>query len=177
MKYQTGRNTFTLFIDEIKVKEKLVYDKFEMKVIGFVDFNDQLDKLESGNSKPEIATYVLTLMVRGIFINLRFPYANFPSKSVTGDALFLIVWEAIERLEKIGFKVLVITGDGASANRRFMNFHGKKTSTRNPVYKTTNPYASEKRELFFMSDPPHLMKTARNCWSHSGEKQSRHMWV
>lgn len=111
------------------MKEKLVYDKFEMRVIGFVDLgevNDQLDKLESGNSKPEIATYVLTLMVRGIFINLRFPYANFPSKSVTGDALFLIVWEAIERLEKIGFKVLVITGDGASANRQFMNFHGKK---------------------------------------------------
>ena len=168
----------TVVIDEMKVKEKLVYDKFEMRVIGFVDLgevNDQLDKLESGT--PEIATYVLTLMVRGIFINLRFPYANFPSKSITGDALFLIIWEAVERLERIGFKVLVVTGDGASANRRFMSFHGQKTDVRNPIYKTRNPFTKEKREVYFMSDPPHLMKTARNCWSHSGEEQSRHMWV
>ncbi len=71
------------------MKEKLVYDKFETRVIGFVklgEVNDQLDKLE--NATPDIATCVLTIMVRGIFINLRFPYANFPSKSITGDALF-----------------------------------------------------------------------------------------
>lgn len=143
----------TIVIDEIKVKEKLVYDKFETRVIGFVDLgevNDQLDKLENGNSTPDIATYVLTIMVRGIFINLRFPYANFPSKSITGDALFLIIWEATERLEKLGFKVLVITGDGASANRRFMNMHGKKTSVRNPIYKTKNPYSQEKRDIFYI---------------------------
>ena len=56
----------TLVVDEIKVKEKLVYDKFETKVVGFVNLgevNDQLDKLESGNSMPDIATYVLTIMV------------------------------------------------------------------------------------------------------------------
>ncbi len=48
----------------MKVKEKLVYDKFEMRVIGFVDLgevNDQLDKLESGSSTPKIATYVFTI--------------------------------------------------------------------------------------------------------------------
>lgn len=170
----------TIVMDEIKVKEKLVYDKYETRVIGFVDLgevNDQLDKLEHGNNTPDIATYVLTIMVRGIFINLRFPYANFPTTSITGDALFLIIWEAVERLEKIGFKVLVITGDGASANRRFINMHGKKTSTRNPCYKTKNPYSQDKRDIYFMSDPPHLMKTARNCWSHSGDEQSRNMWV
>ena len=143
----------TIVIDEIKVKEKLVYDKYETKVIGFVelgDVNDQLDKLQSGNLKPEVATYVLTIMVLGIFINLRFPYANFPTTSTTGDALFLIVWEAVERLEKIGFKVLVITGDGASANRRFFSLHDKKENTRNPCYKTKNPYSQDKRDIIIL---------------------------
>ena len=39
------------------------------------------------------------------------------------DFIFLIVWKAIETLEKLGFKVLVITADGASANRKFFRMH------------------------------------------------------
>ena len=28
----------------------------------------------------------------------------------------------------------------------------------------------------FFADPPHLIKTSRNCLYHSGEGKSRHMW-
>ena len=107
------------------------------------DVYDELDKLQrnlkSSTTTPEVATYVLTLMVRGIFTPLRFPYANFPTTSITGDSMFLIVWEAVERLEKLGFKVLVITADGASANRRFFQMHGGTCNSRNPCYKTKKP--------------------------------------
>ena len=91
--------------------------------------NDQLAKFEREASNDteqscgEVATHILTLMVRGIFFRLRFPYAHFPTTGITGDYIFLIVWEAIERLERLGFKVLVITADGASANRRFFRMH------------------------------------------------------
>ena len=46
-------------------------------------------------------------------------------------------------------------------------------------YKTTNTFAhpKEKRPLFFISDPPHLIKTTRNCWSHSGYNGTRLMKV
>ena len=130
------------------MKEKLVYDKYGTKVIGFVNIgevNDELDKLErdmkSNTKLPEIATYILTLMVRGIFTALRFPYANFPTTSITGDSMFLIVWEAVERLEKLGFKVLVITADGASANRKFFQMHSTNTISQNLCYKAKNPYS------------------------------------
>lgn len=151
-------------------------------MIGFVnlgDVNDQLDKLQSKSSTdiPEVATYVLTIMVRGVFTGLRFPYANFPTTSITGDSLFLIVWEAIERLEKLGFKVLVINADGASPNRKFFHMHSAKANACCPCYKTKNPYSEDERDIFFMSDVPHLMKTARNCWSHSGNGKTRNMWV
>ena len=36
-----------------------------------------------------------------------------------------------------------------------------------PSYKTINPFSPEKRPIFFISDVPHLLKTTRNCWSHS----------
>ena len=31
------------------------------------------------------------------------------------------------------------------------------------VYKVKNPFTSEDRLIFFLSDPPHLVKTTRNC--------------
>lgn len=52
-------------------------------------------------------------------MNLSFPYAHFATTNLTGENLFTIVWEAIERLERLGFKVIAITADGASPNRKF----------------------------------------------------------
>ena len=45
-------------------------------------------------------------------------------------------------------------------------------------YKTLNPYSDETRYIYFISDVPHLMKTVRNCWSHSfGHGCTRKLWV
>lgn len=84
--------------------------------------------------------------------------------------LFPIVWEAIRQL---GAKVICVVADGASANRKFFRMHGQK----NLFYKTHNLFAcpSENRSLFFISDPPHLIKTTLNCWSHSGDGGTR--WI
>ena len=56
---------------------------------------------------------MLTFMVRGIFTKLEFPYAQFPTRGVTADKLFPIVWDAVRNLEECGLKVMVITCDGA----------------------------------------------------------------
>ena len=162
-----------LLLDEMKIKESLVYDKIGAKVIGFVDLgsvNNQLLEFEQSCNNPPIATHMLVLMVRGIFIHLQYPYAHFPTTKLSGATLFPIIWEAVERLEFIGFKVIVITADGASPNRKFFSLHGGS-------YKTVNPYSDDERYIYFVSDPPHLIKTTRNCWSHSGEQGPRHLWV
>ena len=112
-----------LLLDEMKLKENLVYDKHEANV-GFVDvgdFNNQIAELEKECSSSDfsphesVATHMLVLMVRGIFTKLEFPYAHFLTKDLSGEQIFPIVREATERLEKLGFKVLVVTADGASA--------------------------------------------------------------
>ena len=63
-----------LVLDEMKVKESLVFDKHETKVVGFVDIrdvNNELDDLErqcsATNQHPVIVTHMLVLMVRGVF--------------------------------------------------------------------------------------------------------------
>ena len=172
-----------LLIDEMKIKQSLVYDKHGSQVIGFVDlgsFNEQLADLEGreGDSgHAPVATHMLALMIRGMFLTLNFPYAHFPTEKMKADQLFVIIWEAVERLERLGLKVIAITGDGASTNRKFFRMHGH-SRTDTPCYKTVNPYADSRDIEFFISDVPHLVKTTRNCWSHSyGHGYKRKLWV
>ena len=122
-----------VLIDETKIKENLVYDKHETKIIRFVDIGDvgnQLSPLEccsyrseSATSRPSIATHMLVLMVKGIFFHMEYPYACFLTHRLTASSLFSIMWEGIEHLEELGFKVIAIMGDGASTNRKFFKMH------------------------------------------------------
>ena len=168
----------TILFDEIKVKESIVYDKHSSHVLGFVELNDLYDELlqleDSEEGHKPVATHVLAFMVRGIFTDLKFPFAHFPTKDISGDQLFSLIWDAIERIERLGLKVVALTGDGCSPNRKFFRMHA---TSKELCYKTKNIYAPEKRFIYFFSDVPHLMKTARNCWSHSSKKGTRHLWV
>ena len=83
-----------LIADEMKIKEDLVYDKTGCHVLGFVNLgsiNEQLQALEektaalTDKTVSEFANHMLTLMVRGIFFKLEFPYASFPSQGIYSD--------------------------------------------------------------------------------------------
>ena len=41
------------------------------------------------------------------------------------------------------------------------------------LHKVRNPFADDDRPFLFFSDPPHLIKTTRNCWS----SKHRNLWV
>ena len=102
-----------LLIDEMHIKEDLIYDKHSGALIGFAnlgEINTHLlhfeHSLSQGDSASQpLAKTMLTFMVRGLFTSLRFPYAQFPCTKLTGDLLFDPFWEAIYRLERCGFKV------------------------------------------------------------------------
>lgn len=113
-----NRRFCALLVDEMKLKENLVYDKFEGEIIGFTDLghvNNEILNLErecQGNTDhPPVAKHLLVFMVRVFFFKLDFPYAHFASLNATGDLLFPIVWKAIEHIESIGLKVICITAD------------------------------------------------------------------
>ena len=170
-----------IIIDEMKVKEGLVFNKYTGEVIGFTnlgDVNNNLLQLENEGELPSVAKYVLVLMVRGLLFNLQYPYAHFGTQGVTAELLYPIVWECIQRLEASGLKVLFVTADGASPNRKFFRMHRAVGDKSKYVYKTYNPYSTETpRSIYFFADPPHLLKTVRNYWSHSGPKGTRHIKV
>lgn len=150
-------------------------------LIGFADLgglNTRLAAfertLESDGccTKQPLAKSMLVLIVRGLFSGLQFPYAQFPCGSLKGDQMFHIFWKAVGRLERYGFRVLGLTCDGLAANRQLFRLHAPKRN-KELVHKTPNPYSKEDRYVFFLSDPPHLLKTIRNCFAN----KNRHLWV
>lgn len=168
-----------IVMDEVHIKNDLVYDKQQGCLIGFTnlgDTNNSLLKFESvlsGDAQYQqpLAKSMLVLMVRGLFFKLNYPYAQFACDSLKGDLLFDPVWEAIARLEGLGFCVLALSCDGASPNRRLWSLHSDKK--KELLYKVPNVFAKDGRDLYFISDPPHLLKTIRNSWSSN----NRNLWV
>ena len=113
-------------------------------------------------------------MVKGVSTKLCFPLAHYATDGITADLLYPLIWRAIGTLEvDLNLHVLFITCDGASPNRNFFKLHGRQDEL---IYYTVNPYSPDKN-VYFISDPPHLLKTVRNCFSNSySHCTSRSLW-
>ena len=174
-----------LVMDEMYVREDLVYDKHSGALIGYANIGETNQHLlefeqavhqerDEAAGSHDLAKTMFVFMIRGIFSSLQFPYLQLPcGTAVCGDQLFDPFWEAVYRLERLGLQVLAATADGASSNRRFMAIHKISRKRGEILYKVINPYAAKERYLYFISDPPHLLKTVRNAWASA----KRHLWV
>ena len=159
-----------LVLDEMYVKESLVYDKHTGSLTGYSDMGDvnnlfaelEEEKKSSVSRRP-LAKCVLVFMVRGLFNRLKFPYVHFPTTSTTGAELFPILRKMISRLTRLGLRIMTVTCDGASENRLLFSLHDEKNNK--TAYKINNVYTNEGHPIFFISDPSHLIKTIRNCFS------------
>lgn len=167
-----------LLLDEMYVKEGLVFDKNTGAITGFVDlgdFNNHFIDLENVITKGKkshrpLAKTLLVFMVRGAVTHFVFPYALYPTASPRGCDLFPLFWNVIERLTRNSFHVLAVTCDGAACNRSLFRLHSMKRGT---VYKTLNVFSVTNEWIYFFADPPHLMKTTRNCFA----SLKRNLWV
>lgn len=107
-------NYVSLLLDEIHIKEDLVFDKHSGMMIGFMDLgNINMHLLHFEESvkrdtppEPQIAKSMMVFMVRGLFTRLQFPYAQCNCANLSGEQLYKPFWEAVRRIETCGFKVI-----------------------------------------------------------------------
>lgn len=174
-----------LLLDEMKVQENLVWDKHTGELIGYVDLGDPAVNYATLQKVDNIATHVLVFMLRGIINPIKFSFANFATTGATGCQLFPLLWKAVSICESNDIRVLAVTCDGASSNRKLFDMHFKlqaddaASNNVDVIYRTPNPFSKEsiRMYLYFFADPPHLIKTARNCLANSGDgKATRLMW-
>ena len=64
--------------------------------------------IDSGEPSVSLASTMMVLMVRGLLCKLDYPYAQFACVKVAGDLIFDPIWEAVARLERMGFCVGIV---------------------------------------------------------------------
>lgn len=182
-----------LLFDEMNIKENIVQRKKTGQIVGYCKLSEVQTELAELRAKleaeaeggrgvvpptPAIAKKILSYMVRGTSNDIQTCVASYPVNSLTREDLHQYTWDVTEALETAGIKIVAFVADGSPANRSFFEMHppaeNGKTST-GLVFKTTNPFDIS-RCIFFIPDPPHALKTARNCLHSSGRKKSRHMF-
>lgn len=96
-----------LLLDKVYIREDLLYEKQTGRLVGFTTLGNVNDYLlaEDGDDGDDLAKTMMVFMVRGLFTPLRFPYAQFPCASVTGDLLYHPFWQAVFRLGWMELKV------------------------------------------------------------------------
>ena len=81
----------------------------EVNVITIIIINKEIEELKDHSTKThgDIATHVLTFMARRVFTNQEFTVAHNPTKALTNDKLYFMVWEIVKALEGLGFKISI----------------------------------------------------------------------
>ena len=97
---------------------------------------------------------------------------------ISANYLVYIVWRAIRILEIAGLQVICVVADGASANRRFFRLHAIEEYKKCGItYLAPNICHAPGDKVYFIADPPHLIKTIRNAWHNSQHNRSHHLIV
>lgn len=117
VKPSTERNKYVLLlIDEMHIREDLVYDKHSGELIGYANLGDinnhlffliDFEQSINDQAEPKFAKTMLVFMVRGMFNKLQFAYVQFPAVDLTGDLLYEPFWEAVRRIENCRLKVCI----------------------------------------------------------------------
>ena len=166
-KLEPFQNNVSICLDEMKLQQVLVYKRSSGKLVGFCEMGDINQEIESFQARcvdkessvltisKDIAKYVNVFVVRGIYTHLESTIGYHASRGFTGDQLFLLVWEATRILKVVGFKVRSWVCDEATQNRS-MEFQITLE------YVITQLTGSPDKNIYFISDVPHLLKTTRN---------------
>ncbi|CAC5390212.1 unnamed protein product [Mytilus coruscus] len=141
-----------LVFDEMKIKEGLVWSAETNELLGFTDINSSKDGKEEN-----IASNILQFFFKSLFSNFNYPCAYIAVRNITSFQISSAFWEGVSLLHTFGFNIILSICDGASENRKFITTNAA-TLPGNPKEKhyCINPYTNG--PLYFISDPPHLIK-------------------
>ncbi|KAI4468165.1 thap domain-containing protein 9 [Holotrichia oblita] len=135
-----------LCIDEMTLKTFLFYHRSKDTIIGFHE-TIQRSYVPANNA--------LVLMIRGVNVNWKQPFAYFfTCSSCPVNDLKIIIFNAINKLIQIGFNVLALVSDQGTNFIRFSKNVG--VSEASPYFTVNN------RKIFYIFDTPHLLKSTRN---------------
>ena len=128
----------------------------------------EINFLSIEKNANNLATHALVFMLRGITTELKYSSAYFATNNVTAEQLLPLFLNAVRLLAlRCNFWVIAATSDGASPNRRLYRMHSELDDDL-ILGSICHNTITDDRYIYFLSDAPHLLKTARNCLYNSG---------
>ncbi|XP_064473292.1 uncharacterized protein LOC135387973 isoform X2 [Ornithodoros turicata] len=157
--------TCVLLFDEMSIKEHLQYDSRSDTVYGFADTGKERNS--------QMANSALLVALSGLTKAWVQPLCYLFSKStVSADTLQDLIQDLIRQLKSLDISVKAVVCDQGASNCAL---------SRKLQISPTKPYfCVDESKVYFIFDPPHLMKTTRNLLlKHDlqiGDAQEKVQW-
>ena len=115
-------------MDEMKMQSNLVWNKHTGELIGYVDLGDTELNYATLEKTDKIVTHILTFLIRSIVNPFKIQSSKFRNIWCIGKSNVPLPWKAISICELNSLKVLDVTCDGASSNRKLFKMHFPMTN-------------------------------------------------
>ncbi|XP_050038332.1 uncharacterized protein [Dermacentor andersoni] len=142
----------SLIIDEMRIKEKLQYNKQQDCFVGQADMSSP-----NASSDLVLANSLLCFVISGLSSSYRIPVGYFFTKGLTGAQLHALTVFIMKKVESCGFHIIRLSTDNHKVNVQAMRLLGNGIVT----YRTDHPCDPD-RPLFMSFDPCHVLKNVRS---------------
>lgn len=111
---------------EMKIQSNLLWDKHTGELNGYVDSGDTELNYAALEKLDNIATYLLAFLIRSIVNSSKYCLANFSTSGASANQMLPFLWKAISTCELNSLKVLAVSCNGVSPNRKLDAFSNDK---------------------------------------------------
>lgn len=144
-----------LIKDEMAIRSHSQWNPHKSKFDGFVDMGKRL----TNQGILPLAKEALVYLVSGVCDDFKIPICYFFINSLDTAQSAFVTNEVLTRLSEIGVEITSVTLDGLKTNISMCKSLGANFDGNAYIYDPLN----EKRKIYILLDPPHLLKLARNC--------------
>jgi len=139
----------SICVDEMSLSPNLVFDRREDKIIGLEDFGN-------GDRSNKIASSATVFLIQGIFSKWSQLLCCFLAQGQTKSSQLHIERDTVVRqLKSIDLIPCIFICD---QGRNFVSFFNSLN-----LNEKRTAFEVGGHKMFFMFDPPHLLKSTRNC--------------
>ncbi|KAH6931361.1 hypothetical protein HPB50_023926 [Hyalomma asiaticum] len=142
----------SLVVDEMRIKQRLEYNKQRDIFLGDVDMGS-LNEVLSDSDRSELANSLLCFLLCGLHARFRIPVGYFFTRRCTGALLAETTKHVIKKTEELGFEIVRIVSDNHKTNVAAMEI----LSRGQPQTRVPHP-TDPSRSLFLAFDQSHIIK-------------------
>ncbi len=150
-----------LLIDEMQLKQRTEFDKGLHRLVGYVS-TETLPGNAASDADKELASHAMVFMLRGLTASWKQTVAYlFTGASLKREPNWEFTKQVIEASEAAGFRIQGVVTDMGPVNTALWNYVGIQSGRGKLTEFIAHPCSADRR-LYFIADPPHLLK---NLWN------------